>query len=74
MKLRFVFLALLLLPAAGSAQTVRQTIKLQKMALPVTARPAGISNLFFCKDREPTASLPDRSARSYQVLGLRSHA
>ena len=49
MKLRFVFLALLLLPAASSAQTVRQTIKLQKMVLPVTARLAGISNLFFAK-------------------------
>jgi thiol-disulfide isomerase/thioredoxin len=49
MKLRFALFTLLVSASVTSAQSVRQTVTLRKMSLPDTARPAGMSNLFFAK-------------------------
>jgi thiol-disulfide isomerase/thioredoxin len=49
MKLRVFLRVLFFTSSPGFAQTVRQTVPLQKMALPATGRPTGISNLFFAK-------------------------
>src|ERR1700752_1186586 len=49
MKLWFVLLVLLFSSAAGFAQNVPQTVRLQKIPLPDTSHPAGMTNLFFAK-------------------------
>ena len=49
MKLRFILLVLLFSSSPSFAQTIRQSIPLQKMSLPASGRPDGISNLFFAK-------------------------
>ncbi len=58
MKLRFVLLALLFSSSASFAQTVHQTVTLQKMTLPANGRPAGISNLFFARLENKEAQYP----------------
>jgi thiol-disulfide isomerase/thioredoxin len=49
MKLWLVLLVLLFSSLPGLAQTLGQSISLQKMALPANGRPARMSNLFFAK-------------------------
>jgi len=49
MKLWLVLLVLLFSSLPGFAQTVRQSISLQKMSLPANGRPTRMSNLFFAK-------------------------
>lgn len=58
MKLRFILLVLLSSFSPGFAQTIRQSVPLQKLSLPTTSRPAGISNLFFAKLNDQQIQYP----------------